>query len=107
MHLLLDIAHEQSVAQLLQKLILRAMEQRQSDVACVQIWLVDKGDLCSVCPQRPNAPTKPAACTWLLAAAIPSPVPERVFRVSMIPTRGCHWDWVWLARWLRQVSRLS
>src|SRR3989442_1797505 len=66
MHLLLDIAHEQSVAQLLQKLIVRAMEQRQSDVACVQIWLVDKGDLCSVCPQRPNCPDQ-TCCLHLVA----------------------------------------
>ena len=55
-HLLLDIAHEQSVEHLLQKLIRSAMEQPRSDLACVQIWLVDKGDLCSVCPQRPKCP---------------------------------------------------
>jgi len=66
MHLLLDIAHEQSVEHLLQKLILRAMEHRQSDVACVQIWLVDKGDLCSVCPQRPKCPDQ-TRCLHLVA----------------------------------------
>ena len=65
-HLLLDIAHEQSVEHLLQKLILRAMEHRQSDVACVQIWLVDKGDLCSVCPQRPKCPDQ-TRCLHLVA----------------------------------------
>ncbi len=66
MHLLLDIAHEQSVEHLLQKLILRAMEHRQSDVACLQIWLVDKGDLCSVCPQRPKCPDQ-TRCLHLVA----------------------------------------
>src|SRR5882762_6160330 len=65
-HLLLDIAHEQSVEHLLKKLILRAMEQPQSDLACVQIWLVDKGDLCSVCPQRPKCPDQ-RRCLHLVA----------------------------------------
>jgi transcriptional regulator with GAF, ATPase, and Fis domain len=63
-HLLLDIAHEQSVERLLQKLILRAMERPQT--ACVQIWLVDKGDLCSVCPQRPKCPDQ-TRCLHLVA----------------------------------------
>ena len=66
-------------------------------------WLIKETSAPFV-PKDRNAPTKPAACTWLLAAAIPSPVLERVFRVSLIPTRGCHWDWAWLARWRRQVS---
>jgi len=55
-----DIAHEQSVENLLQKLILRGMENPQSDLACLQIWLVDKGDLCSVwSPKTEVPPTKP------------------------------------------------
>ena len=65
-HLLLDIAHEQSVELLLQKLILRAMERPDSDLACVQIWLVEKGDLCSVCPQRPKCPDQ-TRCLHLVA----------------------------------------
>src|SRR6266481_110231 len=103
MHLLLDIAHEQSVEHLLQKLLLRAMEHRQSDVACTSSGFLIKGISAPFVPKDRNAPTKPDVSTWLLAAAIPSPVPEPVFRVSMIPTRGCHWDWAWLARWRRQV----
>ena len=63
-HLLLDIAHEQSVERLLQKLILRAMERPQT--ACIQIWLVDTGDLCSVCPQRPKCPDQ-TRCLHLVA----------------------------------------
>jgi len=66
MHLLLDIAHEQSVKHLLQKLILRAMERPNSDVACFQIWLVKQGDLCSVCPQRPKCPDQ-TRCLHLVA----------------------------------------
>jgi len=65
-HLLLDIAHEQSVELLLQKLILRAMERPDSDLACVQIWLVEKGDLCSVCPQKPKCPDQ-TRCLHLVA----------------------------------------
>ena len=65
-HLLLDVAHEQSVEHLLQKLILRAMERPNSDVACLQIWLVDKGDLCSGCPQRPKCPDQ-TRCLHLVA----------------------------------------
>jgi transcriptional regulator with GAF, ATPase, and Fis domain len=52
--LLLDIAHEQSVESLLQKLVRSVMAR--ANLVCFQVWLVDKGDLCSVCPQRPNCP---------------------------------------------------
>ena len=62
--LLLDIAHEQSVEHLLQKLIRRAMERPA--IASVQVWLVDKGDLCSVCPQRPKCPDQ-TRCLHLVA----------------------------------------
>jgi len=68
MHLLVDIAHEQSVEHLLQKIIFRAMERPQSqlDLACLQIWLVDQGDCCSVCPQRPKCPDQ-TRCLHLVA----------------------------------------
>lgn len=65
-HLLLDIAHEQSVEQLLQKLIRSAMERPQSGLACVQIWLVDKGDRWSACPQQPKCPDQ-THCLHLVA----------------------------------------
>ena len=48
--LLLEIAHEQSVDNLLQKLVRSAMER--PNLAGVQVWLIDKGDRCSVCPQK-------------------------------------------------------
>jgi len=65
-HLLLDIAHEQSVDGLLQKLLLRAMERPQSDVACIQVWLVDKGDLLLGLSQRPKCPDQ-TRCLHLVA----------------------------------------
>ncbi len=52
--LLLDIAHEQSVESLLRKLVRSVMAR--ANLACFQVWLVDKGDLCSVCSQRLNCP---------------------------------------------------
>jgi transcriptional regulator with GAF, ATPase, and Fis domain len=61
---LLEIAHEQSVEQLLQKLVQRGVER--PDLACVQIWLVEKGDLCSTCPRRQDCPDQ-ARCLHLVA----------------------------------------
>lgn len=62
--LLLDIAHEQSLEHLLQRLVRSAVER--PDMACVQIWLIDKGDLCSVCPRRPECPDQ-SRCLHLVA----------------------------------------
>lgn len=62
--MLLDIAHEQSLECLLQKLISSTMEY--PDVACIQIWLVDQGDRCSVCPQRPKCSDQ-TRCLHLIA----------------------------------------
>jgi transcriptional regulator with GAF, ATPase, and Fis domain len=62
--LLLDIAHEHSVEHLLQKITRSAMER--TDMACVQVWLLDKGDRCSVCPQRSNCPDQ-TRCLHLAA----------------------------------------
>jgi transcriptional regulator with GAF, ATPase, and Fis domain len=64
--LLLDIAHEQSVDQLLHKLVSRAVER--PNVGCVQIWLVDKGDICSTCVQRPLCKDQ-TRCLHLAAGA--------------------------------------
>ncbi len=64
-HLLLDIAHEQSVEHLLKKLVCRAMER--PDMVCVQVWLVNKGDLCSVCSQRSKCPDQ-IRCLHLVAS---------------------------------------
>ena len=50
MRLLLDIAHERSVEDSLQILIDRVVER--PDLACIQVWLIGKGDRCSVCPKK-------------------------------------------------------
>ncbi len=63
--LLLDIAHEQSLERLLERLITSAVER--TDIACVQVWLVDKGDLCSVCPHRSKCPDQ-NRCLHLVAS---------------------------------------
>jgi len=63
-HLLLDIAHEQSVEHLLQKLVRSVMAR--SNLTCFQVWLVDNGDLCTVCPQRPRCPDQ-TRCLHLVA----------------------------------------
>jgi len=62
--LLLDIAHEQSLEKLLQKLASPTVKRH--DMACVQIWLVEKGDRCSACPHRQACPD-PSRCLHLAA----------------------------------------
>jgi len=62
--MLLDIAHEQSLQQVLEKVVSRGVERR--GVACVQIWLIDKGDLCSTCPRRRDCPDQ-TRCLHLAA----------------------------------------
>jgi transcriptional regulator with GAF, ATPase, and Fis domain len=52
--LLLEIAQERSLEQLLQKLVRRSLER--PTVARVVIWLIDKGDRCATCWRRPECP---------------------------------------------------
>ena len=61
---LLEIAHEQSLESLLQKVVTGAVER--PDVACVQIWLIAQGDLCPNCPRRGDCPN-PSRCLHLVA----------------------------------------
>jgi transcriptional regulator with GAF, ATPase, and Fis domain len=62
--MLLEIAHEQSVEQLLRKLVSRGVER--PGLACAQVWLIDKGDLCGTCPHRAACPDQ-ARCLHLAA----------------------------------------
>jgi len=62
--ILLDLSHEHSLEKLLQKLVDRAMERH---LACVQVWLMEKGDLCATCPSRPECPDQ-SRCLHLAAA---------------------------------------
>jgi transcriptional regulator with GAF, ATPase, and Fis domain len=48
--LLLDIAHEQSLDLLLKKLVHGVVERPH--LACIQVWLIDRGDRCGVCPRQ-------------------------------------------------------
>jgi transcriptional regulator with GAF, ATPase, and Fis domain len=63
-HLLLDVAHETSLEQVFHKLVRRVMER--PDLACVQAWLVDKGDICPTCSWRAACPDQ-TRCLHLAA----------------------------------------
>lgn len=52
--LLLEIAQEQSLDQLLKRLVCRIL--KRPSVARVRIWLIDKGDICATCVRRPDCP---------------------------------------------------
>ncbi len=64
LQLLLDIAHEQSLERLLQKLVSHAAER--SNMTCVQIWLIEPGDRCTHCPRRADCPDQ-TRCLHLVA----------------------------------------
>jgi transcriptional regulator with GAF, ATPase, and Fis domain len=64
--ILSEMANERSLEQLLKKLRDRAMER--SHFACVQIWLIEKGDRCATCPKRPECPDQ-SRCLHLAVAA--------------------------------------
>jgi hypothetical protein len=50
--LLLEIAQEQSLEELLKKMVRRILDR--PNVARVRIWLIEKGDICSTCIRRPE-----------------------------------------------------
>jgi transcriptional regulator with GAF, ATPase, and Fis domain len=61
---LLEAAQEQSLERLLKKIVGRAVER--PEIACAQIWLIEKGDRCSTCPCRPICPDQ-SRCLHLAA----------------------------------------
>ncbi len=65
MQLLLEIAQEHSLEKLLQKIVERTMEGPH--IACAQVWLIEKGDLCATCPRRSDCPDQ-SRCLHLVAA---------------------------------------
>ncbi len=68
---LLEIAREQSVDHLLQKLLHSAVAR--PGIACFQIWLIHSGDLCSKCPHRLVCPDQ-SRCLHLVAGqGVPLP----------------------------------
>ena len=64
LQLLLDIAHEHSLDQLLQKLVNHAVERPY--MSCVQIWLVEPADRCANCEHRAVC-RDPTRCLHLVA----------------------------------------
>ena len=64
LQLLLDIAHEHSLEQLLIKLVSHAVERPY--MSCAQIWLIGAGDRCAHCPRRPECPDQ-TRCLHLVA----------------------------------------
>lgn len=64
MQILLNIAHEHSLDRLLQKVVDGAVGH--PGIACTQIWLIDKGDLCSTCVLRRQCPDQ-SRCLHLVA----------------------------------------
>ncbi len=84
--ILLEIANEQSLEKLLQKLIDRAMEGPH--IACVQVWLIEKGDRCANCPRRAECPDQ-SRCLHLAATKVKSLVgPGKGFgRLDLATTR--------------------
>jgi transcriptional regulator with GAF, ATPase, and Fis domain len=68
--LLLEIAQERSLEQLFKKLSARIMER--AEVARFRIWIIDRGDLCSTCPFRPQCPDQ-SRCLHAVAGAIHLP----------------------------------
>jgi transcriptional regulator with GAF, ATPase, and Fis domain len=54
--LLLEITREQSLDQLLKKLVARLLERQP--IARVRIWLIERGDVCATCLRRTECPGK-------------------------------------------------
>jgi transcriptional regulator with GAF, ATPase, and Fis domain len=65
MQLLLELAQERSLEKLLQRIVERTMEGPH--IACAQVWLIEKGDLCAICPHQSECPD-PTRCLHLAAA---------------------------------------
>ena len=63
-HLLLEMAKERSLDRLLDKLIHRVIER--PDIACLQIWLINRGGPCTNCPRRPDCANQ-SRCLHLMA----------------------------------------
>ncbi len=66
LQLLLDIAHEHSLEQLLQKVVSHAVQRPY--MSCAQVWLIEPGDRCAHCPRRPECPDQ-TRCLHLVAGS--------------------------------------
>ena len=79
--LLLDLAQERSLGSLMEKLVRVALARPAN--ARVEVWLVDKGDLCPRCPQKPKCPDQ-THCLHLVAGGS-KPLSGAVDNTSHIP----------------------
>lgn len=70
LQLLLDIAHEHSLEQLLQKLVAHAAERPH--MTCVQIWLVEPGDRCANCSHRTECPDQKRCLHLVAGTGVPA-----------------------------------
>lgn len=61
--MLVDVANEQSLESLFRRFVNRGAQV----LDCVQIWLIDQGDLCATCPYRERCPDQ-TRCLHLVAA---------------------------------------
>jgi len=64
LQLLLEIAHEQSLPQLLNKIVSHAVQRPY--LSCAQVWLIEAGDRCANCPHRSQCPDQ-TRCLHLVA----------------------------------------
>jgi hypothetical protein len=62
---LLELGREQSVQALMEKLT-NSMVRRSGAIARLEIWLHERGDICSRCPRRPECPDQ-TRCLHLVA----------------------------------------
>src|SRR5208282_4004768 len=62
---LLDLAQERSLDGLMEKTLCAAMTQ--AEIARVEIWLIEKGDICLHCAQKPRCPDQ-TRCLHLIAS---------------------------------------
>ena len=64
--LLLELGREPSVQGLMEKLT-NSIARRSTPIARLEIWLIEKGDICSRCPRRPECPDQ-TRCLHLVAS---------------------------------------
>ena len=64
--LLFELGRERSVQGLMEKLT-NFIVRREKAIARVEVWLIEKGDICSQCPRSPECPDQ-TRCLHLVAS---------------------------------------
>jgi formate hydrogenlyase transcriptional activator len=73
--LLLDLAQERSLDGLMEKSLSAAMTQHE--IARAEIWLIEKGDICLRCAQKPRCPDQTRCLHLVAACENPAPAGAR------------------------------